>query len=63
LLQTLPALESVIAAHSTTYLVTYSNRLAPLLAQLRPYRPSVQWQDHDLVVVLFSAAVPARQSL
>jgi hypothetical protein len=58
LLQTLPALESVIAAHPATYLVTYSNRLAPLLAQLGPYRPSVQWQRGDLVVVLFSAAVP-----
>jgi hypothetical protein len=56
LLQSVPALGAVIAAHPTTFLVTYSSRLPPLLAQLSAYRPSVQWQHGDLAVVVFSGA-------
>jgi hypothetical protein len=60
LLQSVPALAAVIAASPATYVVTYKTRLTPLLEQLAPYHPSVQWQHGDLAVVAFARA-PAPQ--
>jgi hypothetical protein len=55
LLQSLSALAAVISENSATYLVTYSTRVEPLLAQLARYHPAVEWQDGHLAVVAFSA--------
>jgi hypothetical protein len=55
LLQSSSALAAVIAENSATYLVTYSTRVGPLLAQLARYHPAVAWQDGHLAVVAFGA--------
>ena len=60
LLQSVPAVAAVIATSSATYLVTYSTRVEPLLAQLARYHPAVEWQDGNLAVVAFSSGGAAR---
>jgi hypothetical protein len=53
LLQSVPALAAVISATASTYVVTYSTRVGPLLTQLAPYHPRIGWSDGDLTVVAF----------
>jgi hypothetical protein len=61
LLQSVSALAAVISEHAATYLVTYSSRVGPLLAQLARYHPVVAWQEGGLAVVAFSAKSAQRE--
>lgn len=58
LLQSAGAIEAVVSASDRTYLVTYSARLDPLLAQLARYHPVVAWSEGSLSVVAFAATAP-----
>lgn len=54
LLQSTQDVGSVISRHSTTYVVTYSTRVAPLITGLLQYRPQLEWSQGHLAVVAFS---------
>jgi len=58
LLQSVGALEAVIASRPRTYLVTYAARLKPLLPQLARYRPQIAWSGGFLAVVTFARPAP-----
>jgi hypothetical protein len=61
LLQSAPALAALISRTSTTYLVTYSARVAPVLAQFARYHPRLSWREGHLAVVAFETrAQPPR---
>jgi hypothetical protein len=51
LLQSVQALESVIASRPRTYLVTYSMRAGPLALQLARYHPRMVWSSGNLSVL------------
>lgn len=53
LLQTVPALDAVIASSGRTFLVTYSVRLNALLRQLKPHHPRIVWSGGHLSIVAF----------
>jgi uncharacterized membrane protein len=55
LLQSAPALAALISRASTTYLVTYSARVGPLIEQFGRYHPRVSWHEGHLAVVAFDA--------
>jgi hypothetical protein len=55
LLQSVPAIASIIGSSSRTYLVTYSSRLAALLPQLMAFHPRIEWAAGNLSVVAFNA--------
>lgn len=57
LLSAVPDLERVIGEHAQTYLVTYADRLGPLLPRLSRYHPTIELSLDHLAVVRFSAAV------
>lgn len=63
LLQSVSGIESVVSSNEQTYLVTYSARVKPLLAQLARYHPTVAWSDGPLSVVAFAAAAPPMKRL
>ena len=56
LLSSVPDLERVIGANAQTYLVTYADRLGPLLQRLSRYHPTIELSLDHLAVVRFSAA-------
>jgi hypothetical protein len=54
LLQSAHDIGGVISRHSTTYVVTYSTRVAPLVAGLPQYHPQLAWSQGHLAVIAFS---------
>jgi hypothetical protein len=55
LLQSVPAVETVITANPRTYLVTYSSRIEPLRSRLARYDPRVELSVGHLAVMTFGA--------
>lgn len=54
LLQSAHDIGSVISRHSTTYVVTYSTRVALLIAGFPQYHPQLEWSQGHLAVISFS---------
>ena len=55
LLDSEQALAALASVSSTTYLITYSARVEPLLKQLDGYDPRTSWREGHLTVVAFDA--------